>query len=404
MKPLILIAFLCLQAIAEVDQNELPTLQLYQIGQRGKYCVSLTTDESGCISGTNADGDLINNMDLIKGHKLVFTNLSDAVHDMEFDGNNKGFLPPQKPNGPLASKSMDASDPEKRSITCSFHGAQLGVGFRVLDKAPTTEDGNRAVQGAPGENILKDMSPAKALMPTALADVADFIIRRGVTAEVSNLLKSRPELNGQANGKPVQITQLGNNNSGANFTVPGSADNKPTAQNLLTSKGSQAESILTVGNGSKLDQMTNTLTIEDPKKGTLSLKGEKLVNEKGMISYIFKVPDPKSKTGFKRIMFLAIPPSEPKQVAQLAAVQEAPTQVAALPDYWRGLSSLERAPAQESSARWPWWLLLLLAVAIYGMKKTRENAMAQQWMRWFWLLLFKRKKEEEEKSAAPLHK
>jgi len=179
---------------------------LYQIGQRGNYCISLTKEASGCISGVNPDGNTINLLDVVKGHEVVFENLSDAYHDMKFTGANAEDLPPQAPNASIARKEMRVADLEKQKITCSFHGDQLGVGYRVPEKMEATNTGHGApppggIVGEGGSILPAPFTPPRPIVRTGLADVSGFILKNGVSSEVNRLITMRPELAIQYKGE-----------------------------------------------------------------------------------------------------------------------------------------------------------------------------------------------------------
>ena len=131
MKTTLLITFLWATIAVAADPQT--SVTLYQIGQKGRYCLSLTKDEGGCISGMDGGGAAINIVDVTRGKKVKFENLSDAPHDMKISGENAEDLPAQGVGANPVLKQMDKEDRNKQSITCSFHGNQLGVGYRVLD-------------------------------------------------------------------------------------------------------------------------------------------------------------------------------------------------------------------------------------------------------------------------------
>lgn len=192
------------------------TVTLYQVGRNGNYCLSLTTSEKGCISGTNEDGSTINVMDIIKGKNVVFRNLSDAPHDMKFSGANAEEMAPQMPNGADAVKRLGAEDMQKQKITCSFHGAQLSVGYRVpAQRAPDAPGGDGGghkdpVSGGGGPQASGGQAPAGGppmaggaagggepatkMKYTGLADVSGEVLKKGSAAEVASLVQARPDL------------------------------------------------------------------------------------------------------------------------------------------------------------------------------------------------------------------
>lgn len=195
-----LFTLILFQLFAEAEQR--PKLNLYQIGAKGRYCVSLTPNENGCISGANAEGNPVNVLDLYAGYDLVFSNLSDVIHDMKTEGNNSqaGVQPP---NGPDAILKMDNPDSEKRAVTCSLHGKQLGFGYTVSDKINSGQgDGHRltdSIDGRPSgtdQGEIRDLGFTTGLnvKPTQLFDVADFVMKSGTPLDRKQLIDQRPEL------------------------------------------------------------------------------------------------------------------------------------------------------------------------------------------------------------------
>jgi len=199
-------------AMAGAEDTENGAVVLYQIGHDGKYCVSMTKDESGCVSGSHPNGDAINTLKLLKDRKVVFYNLSDAPHDMRFSGKNADDLPTQQPGASAAMKQMTVEDLMKNKITCSFHGSQLEVGFKVLPKenpnamtghqqpgadgeTPTaqksTEMANRGAEMGGGAGM--DTTP-EPVIRTGLADVSAQVLAKGRPDDVERLLQARPEL------------------------------------------------------------------------------------------------------------------------------------------------------------------------------------------------------------------
>ena len=194
-----LIAMLITQLLF-ADPGQESTVYLYQIGSRGNYCISVNGDEKGCISGADDGGKAINTMDMLKDHKVAFKNLSDAPHDMVFSGKNAEALAPQMPNQKDVSKQMKSVDPDKQEITCSFHGLQLGVGYRVLAPVEEAEAGHTMLPNsqesalAMGSDFGNPRAGIQSLMTTGLSDVSDFMMRFGPRTEATRLLESRPEL------------------------------------------------------------------------------------------------------------------------------------------------------------------------------------------------------------------
>ena len=110
-------------------------------------------------------------------------------------------------------------------ITCSFHGNQLGVGYRVPDgakgamaggghKDPATANGEGATSsgsvaggagyggagggggagGAAGEVGMGTDTAQQKIVRTGLADVSGEVIAKGRPEEIERLVKARPEL------------------------------------------------------------------------------------------------------------------------------------------------------------------------------------------------------------------
>lgn len=192
---------------------------LYQVGQQGKYCLSITPNVSGCVSGTSGQGETVNLMEFVKDKEVVFRNLSDAPHDMKFSGVNAEDLPPQAPQAADAVKKFNAEDLEKNKISCSFHGAQLSVGYKVMGPAGMAAqkgaDGDGHKEGADGPKAGAAEGQAGAgggalgalggsegaagtgggnLKITGLADVSKEVLAKGGAADVEKLVSARPEL------------------------------------------------------------------------------------------------------------------------------------------------------------------------------------------------------------------
>jgi hypothetical protein len=176
-----------------VAETEDEPLDLYQIGQDGVYCVSLTQSKKDCISGADEHGNPVNRLDVLKGRAVVFHNLSDAPHDMNFTGANAEDVPDQAPNGSAVSKVMRITDPSTQKITCSYHGDQLGLGYRVPDGGPAEEE-QMSGHKKPPAGGMGDPGPDRQLVPTGLADVSEYIIKKGSKGDVGRLLARRPDL------------------------------------------------------------------------------------------------------------------------------------------------------------------------------------------------------------------
>ncbi len=191
-------AFLHLAAIGDPETS----VTLYQIGSKGKYCLSLTKEDSGCISGMDQAGQAINLVDVTKGKKVQFENLSDAPHDMRITGANAENMPAQEVGAGAVYKKMDVEDRSKQSITCSFHGNQLGVGYRVLDDVAggkpqaNSEHRDRSKDGQLGDGgeASGEVEGPRAIVRTGLADVGKEIMGKGKPEDVAKLVAQRPEL------------------------------------------------------------------------------------------------------------------------------------------------------------------------------------------------------------------
>lgn len=200
-KQITLVALLLAQiATAEPKKD---TIILYQVGQNGNYCVSITPDASGCVSGTDDQGNRYNTLDITQGKQVVFRNVSDAPHDMVITGANKENLPAQGPNGADAQKQMAQVDMNKEKITCSFHGDQLAVGYRVPNKQAVGElgEGHKESPDAvrnqdPNAMIATadDGGGQKKITKTQLADVSNEVLKKGRPEDVERLVAARPML------------------------------------------------------------------------------------------------------------------------------------------------------------------------------------------------------------------
>lgn len=205
-------------------------LKLYQIGTDGNYCLSITRDKSGCVSGLDDGGTTINTLDITKGKNIIFENLSDAFHDMKLSGRNAADLPAQGPNAAAAQKEMAVEDMNKERITCSFHGDQLGVGYRVPKGDVAVGGGHKDPvynpQGNPdgaGQNTLAvDTTPQK-IVRTGLADVSSEVLAKGRPAEVQRLITARPDLATKLQEvRPLLAAELGGrgtNTKGAGYVA-----------------------------------------------------------------------------------------------------------------------------------------------------------------------------------------
>ncbi len=214
-----LIAMLILGSLSTVSYGEGDSVNevvLYQVGKDGNYCLSITPNESGCVSGSTSDGDTVNLMEFVKGKAVVFRNLSDAPHDMKFNGANAEELPPQAPQASDAIKRFTTEDLVKNKISCSFHGAQLAVGYKVAGttgqgamkntddeghkdgadgpKAGATQGQAGSALGAAGGTEGANGTGGGNLKITGLADVSRQVLAKGSASEVAKLVAARPEL------------------------------------------------------------------------------------------------------------------------------------------------------------------------------------------------------------------
>jgi len=203
LKIAVALGLITLNAFAESGDNTV--VRLYQIGRDGSYCLSITKDQSGCVSGEDDAGKNINILDFIKGKRVVFENLSDAPHDMKFSGANAQDLPVQQPNGADAVKQIAAVDMTPQKISCSFHGAQLGVGYRAPNASGSQiQEGHKetgyesrpnvdTASGIGGETTAGGGASRK-ITRTGLADVSGEVLAKGRQADVEKLVAARPEL------------------------------------------------------------------------------------------------------------------------------------------------------------------------------------------------------------------
>jgi len=208
------LAFFCSSAFSSPKEG---TIKLYQIGKNGRYCVSTSGEESGCISGVNESKDWVNILDTLKDSNVEFYNLTDVVHDMRFSGVNAEDMPVQRPGAEAASKTMTQADPEKRSIECSFHGSQVGLGYRVvaLEEKTAGHPGASQMANNPrvasinsntdAEENIRPFSLVQSLAPTKLADVSAYVLANGNPEEADWLRKTRPEL---SNGSPEKTSEV----------------------------------------------------------------------------------------------------------------------------------------------------------------------------------------------------
>jgi len=237
---------LMVSTAAHAESNDASVARLYQIGSDGKYCLSITKDTSGCVSGENDGGKNLNVLDFIRGKRVVFENLSDAPHDMKFSGANQQDLPVQAPGGADAQKQLAVVDLTAQKISCSFHGAQLGVGYRVPNASGSqVMEGHKEVttQGRAdfdvtneggGRNAGASAGPSQKIVRTGLADVAAEVLTKGRQADVEKLVTSRPDLmaklqelrpllaqeiaaNAGGSGTNAKVTTMGVGNGSSNL-------------------------------------------------------------------------------------------------------------------------------------------------------------------------------------------
>lgn len=206
----VILALVSVASIAHAEPGDSNTVVLYQVGSNGKYCVSYTLSEKGCISGTDDGGAAFNTLNFAKGKKVVFKNVSDAPHDMRFTGANAEDIPAQDPNGADAVKKIRVEDQNKEKITCSFHGNQLAVGYRVPGATSDEGSGHKDPTGQPREaGARSGGDPFAKVQKTGLADVANEVLAKGRPADVSKLVQNRPELMAALNDvRPLLAQEL----------------------------------------------------------------------------------------------------------------------------------------------------------------------------------------------------
>lgn len=357
----------------EGKNMEPPPIALYQIGKQGRYCVSLTQDASGCISGTDAQGEVINVMDVLKGGKVIFRNLSDAPHDMKISGANGEDLPPQDPNAADVEKGMLTVDLSKQKITCSFHGDQLGLGYRVPE-VQAFANGHNTPLGSTPQFTAAD-SEAKPISKTSLADVSNFIMNGLFPTEKKRLMAGRPDVAaaypeiaaelGMKGGKVL----VGNNGAVAGFVQPNAApanakpgDGKVTIANVTPKAG-------LYGTGS----VGSTLGLLANSGDGANLIGFKKAEEKDNEVSFNMMPLKTARDEDTYIEFTDTFDSANAQFKMGKGKQA------------KGNRELASRPLLGSTgwdairgSHWTWWLLALLAIGVYLLNENKEKMSAQR--------------------------
>ncbi len=348
---------------------EPPPIALYQVGKQGRYCVSLTPDAAGCISGTDDKGEVINVMDVLKGGKVVFRNLSDAPHDMKISGKNGEDLPPQEPNANDVEKGMMTIDLTKQKITCSFHGDQLGLGYRVPE-AQAFANGHNTPLGSMPQFTPGD-SETKPISKTSLSDVSNFIMNGLFPNEKKRLMAGRPDIAaaypeiaaelGMKGGKIL----VGNNGAVAGFVQPNSVANvKPgDGKVAITNVAPKGSNYGTGGANSLVGLVANN------GEGANLIGFKKSDDGKNGEGYDFNLMP--FKTAQDADTYIEFTDTFDKANAQFKmgkGKQE------------KGSRELASRPLLSSSGfdllrgnNWLWWLLAATAVGIYGWSEYKDK-------------------------------
>jgi hypothetical protein len=87
-------------------------------------------------------------------------------------------------------------DLDQQQILCSFHGLQVGVGYRVLTEANIqgSLQGHKSANGDRGELDERGPTGSQPIMQTKASDVSQYILSRGSPEEARRLVENRPEL------------------------------------------------------------------------------------------------------------------------------------------------------------------------------------------------------------------
>ncbi len=241
-------------SIASAESNDNSVVRLYQIGKDGNYCLSISKDTSGCVSGENDAGKNINVLDFVRGKRVVFENLSDAPHDMKFSGANAQDLPVQAPGGADAQKQVGVVDLTAQKISCSFHGAQLGVGYRVPNASGSQiMEGHKetGIEGRPNfdpANAIGGENPSggggsRKIVRTGLADVSGEVLSKGRQSDVERLVSARPELLAKLQEiRPLLASEIAANAPGAKGAItPGAGNGSILDSNFGAGKNGESQ-------------------------------------------------------------------------------------------------------------------------------------------------------------------
>lgn len=201
----------------------------------------MTKDAAGCISGVDEQGRARNVLGMFRGQYVEFVNLSDAPHDMIFSGANTDNLPAQYPGATMARKQMMYVDDKAEMIECSFHGKQLGTGYKVKEVDQGGGDWDKKEGHRPDGSTPKTNTEGPSRINfTGLADVGREVMSRGRPEDVKNLLASRPELMEDLKGvRPLLADEIAKNGLGAEGNALASAG--VTGAEGLTGGGAGAD-------------------------------------------------------------------------------------------------------------------------------------------------------------------
>jgi len=200
------------------SSEEVPkdAIVLYQVGEKGKYCVSTTPDTSSCISGVDENKKPINTIDFVLKAKegatpestVVFINRSDAPHNMIYTGKEAETSKTQEPGDPQVSKTFKIRDLNTSLVECQFHGKQLAFGNRVpaeitidspeLEGHKFASDGtaiNASGLGGGGQvGTGKSEVRPQALTATKPVDATGSVLENGTPNEIKALVTGNPSL------------------------------------------------------------------------------------------------------------------------------------------------------------------------------------------------------------------
>jgi hypothetical protein len=160
---------------------------------------------------------------------------------------------------------MEVEDPNKEKITCSFHGDQLGLGYRVT--APVLNpggvgDGHKEVPGGGGVNGSSNLAmneadvslsgnslPPQKTQRTGLADVSNEVLRKGRPEEVANLIAARPELmNKLEESRPLLAQEVAAGMKGGS-RVPGAIGGSALDSSFANGIGQGPGTVAALGRG-----------------------------------------------------------------------------------------------------------------------------------------------------------